>query len=124
MEGEIDPRLIVRFFPDLRGNLFGEEDTVDVFSGVAEHLPLGGSIDEIGKNHSFPFFSFIIVIPISFIGVINNNCLELTRSCCELSQELFALSRSKHPRGAYHSRTASNIRHRSAGYANNVSAEM
>ncbi|KZT66233.1 hypothetical protein DAEQUDRAFT_752201 [Daedalea quercina L-15889] len=45
--GEVDPRVLISYFPDLCGNLFLEEDAVDVFAGVAEYLPHEESIDDI-----------------------------------------------------------------------------
>ncbi|KAF9261696.1 hypothetical protein L218DRAFT_930596 [Marasmius fiardii PR-910] len=46
-DGELDPRLLVSYYPELRGNLFTEGDKIDVFAGVAEHMPKQRSIDEI-----------------------------------------------------------------------------
>ncbi|PPQ74920.1 hypothetical protein CVT26_011356 [Gymnopilus dilepis] len=45
--GEVDPRLLISYYPDLRGSLFTEEETMDVFSGVAEHMPMEASVDDI-----------------------------------------------------------------------------
>ncbi|KAH6918190.1 hypothetical protein BKA70DRAFT_1456594 [Coprinopsis sp. MPI-PUGE-AT-0042] len=45
--GHIDPRLLVSYFPQLRGGLFSDEDSVDVFSGVAERMPTEASVDDI-----------------------------------------------------------------------------
>ncbi|KAH9478601.1 Transforming growth factor-beta receptor-associated protein 1 [Psilocybe cubensis] len=45
--GEIDPRLLISYYPDLRGSLFSEDDAMDVFAGVAEHMPMEGSVDQI-----------------------------------------------------------------------------
>lgn len=52
LEGETDPRLLVRFFPDLRGKLLDATSHIDVFAGVANHLPREKSIEEIGKRYS------------------------------------------------------------------------
>ncbi|KAF5391626.1 hypothetical protein D9757_002402 [Collybiopsis confluens] len=46
-DGELDPRVLVSYFPDLRGELSGQDDTVDMFSGVAEHMPPESSVEEI-----------------------------------------------------------------------------
>ncbi|TFK87549.1 hypothetical protein K466DRAFT_548508 [Polyporus arcularius HHB13444] len=51
-EGELDPRVLVSYYPELRGNLFSEEDTVDVMAGVAEHMPQEDSVDDIIRNYS------------------------------------------------------------------------
>lgn len=37
------------YYPDLRGELFLEEDAVDVFAGVAEYLPHEDAIDDISE---------------------------------------------------------------------------
>lgn len=48
--GKLDPRVLVSYFPDLRGSLFSEgESEVDVFSGVAERMPSAKSIEELSK---------------------------------------------------------------------------
>lgn len=47
--GELDPRVLMSYYPDLRGELFLEEDAVDVFAGVAEYLPHEDSIDDISE---------------------------------------------------------------------------
>lgn len=47
--GELDPRLLVSYFPDLRGSLFSSKDTMDVFAGVAERMPREASVDDISK---------------------------------------------------------------------------
>ncbi|THH03162.1 hypothetical protein EW145_g6477 [Phellinidium pouzarii] len=47
LAGETDPRLLVRYFPDLRGNLFRVAPNIDVFAGVVTHLPSTSSIDEL-----------------------------------------------------------------------------
>lgn len=47
--GELDPRLLLSYFPDLRGNLFSPEDVIDVFAGVADRMPTDHSVDEISK---------------------------------------------------------------------------
>ncbi|KIK62992.1 hypothetical protein GYMLUDRAFT_163867 [Collybiopsis luxurians FD-317 M1] len=46
-DGELDPRVLVSFFPDLRGDLYGENDTVNMYSGVAEHMPTESSVEEL-----------------------------------------------------------------------------
>ncbi|KAF9495136.1 hypothetical protein BDN71DRAFT_1559699 [Pleurotus eryngii] len=47
INGDLDPRLLVSYYPDLRGSLFGTEDALDVFAGVAEHMPADASVDDI-----------------------------------------------------------------------------
>ncbi|THG94292.1 hypothetical protein EW026_g7148, partial [Hermanssonia centrifuga] len=45
--GSLDPRVLVSYYPELCGSLFESEEAVDVFSGVAEHMPPEASIDDI-----------------------------------------------------------------------------
>ncbi|KAF8878476.1 hypothetical protein CPB84DRAFT_1817502 [Gymnopilus junonius] len=45
--GEVDPRLLISYYPDLRGTLFSQDDAMNVFSGVAEHMPMEASVDDI-----------------------------------------------------------------------------
>ncbi len=45
----MDPRLLVSYYPDLRGSLFTSQDSINVFAGIAEHMPLESSVDDIGK---------------------------------------------------------------------------
>ncbi|PSR76572.1 hypothetical protein PHLCEN_2v8330 [Hermanssonia centrifuga] len=50
--GSLDPRVLVSYYPELCGSLFESEEAVDVFSGVAEHMPPEASIDDIIRNYS------------------------------------------------------------------------
>ncbi|GBE88874.1 predicted protein [Sparassis crispa] len=50
--GDLDPRLLISFYPELRGSLFGVNDSIDVFAGVSEHMPMEGSMDDIIINYS------------------------------------------------------------------------
>ncbi|KAG2008787.1 hypothetical protein CC2G_014181 [Coprinopsis cinerea AmutBmut pab1-1] len=50
--GQLDPRVLVSYFPQLRGNLFSDEDHVDVFAGIAEKMPREASVDDIIRNYS------------------------------------------------------------------------
>ncbi|TFK73410.1 hypothetical protein BDN72DRAFT_834818 [Pluteus cervinus] len=45
--GELDPRLLVSFFPELRGEFFSPTNSIDMFSGVAENMPTDDSVDDI-----------------------------------------------------------------------------
>ncbi|KAF8632341.1 hypothetical protein AX15_001925 [Amanita polypyramis BW_CC] len=45
--GELDPRVLVSYYPGLRGGLFGLEDTVDLFQGVADKMPTEDSVEEL-----------------------------------------------------------------------------
>lgn len=48
--GEVDPRLLISYYPDVRGSLFSADETMDVFAGVAEHMPMESSVDDISKS--------------------------------------------------------------------------
>ncbi|KAI0765868.1 hypothetical protein BD413DRAFT_572859 [Trametes elegans] len=51
-EGELDPRVLISYYPELRGDLFREDESVDVMAGVAEHMPAEDSVDDIIRNYS------------------------------------------------------------------------
>jgi hypothetical protein len=55
--GELDPRLLVSYYPELRGSLFTADDVMDVFAGVAEHMPQENSVDNISEPHPLTIFS-------------------------------------------------------------------
>jgi vacuolar protein sorting-associated protein 3 len=57
--GDIDPRILVSYFPDLRGSLISQTDSVNMFAGVADHLPTAYSIDDLSK----PLFPFTSIPP-------------------------------------------------------------
>ncbi|KAJ6596948.1 hypothetical protein DFH09DRAFT_106793 [Mycena vulgaris] len=45
--GDLDPRVLVSYYPELRGSLFDANDTMDMYAGVAERMPSEVSADEI-----------------------------------------------------------------------------
>ncbi|KAJ7685236.1 hypothetical protein DFH06DRAFT_1357108, partial [Mycena polygramma] len=45
--GDLEPRVLVSYYPELRGSLFGANDTIDVYAGVAERMPSEVSVDQI-----------------------------------------------------------------------------
>ncbi|KAJ7172426.1 hypothetical protein C8R46DRAFT_1085911 [Mycena filopes] len=45
--GDLDPRILVSYYPELRGSLFEASDTMDVYAGVAERMPTEASVDGI-----------------------------------------------------------------------------
>ncbi|KAF5384226.1 hypothetical protein D9615_003441 [Tricholomella constricta] len=51
-DGEVDPRLVISYYPDLRGSLFTSDDSMDVFAGVAERMPPEASVEDIVRNYS------------------------------------------------------------------------
>ena len=44
--GGLDPRVLVGYFPGLRGSLFSATDEIDVFAGVAEYMPQDSLVDD------------------------------------------------------------------------------
>ncbi|KAH9962285.1 hypothetical protein BGW80DRAFT_1180850 [Lactifluus volemus] len=46
-QGELDPRILISYFPELRGTLLDANPTLEVFSGIAERMPPYDSIDDI-----------------------------------------------------------------------------
>ncbi|RDB17168.1 Transforming growth factor-beta receptor-associated protein 1 [Hypsizygus marmoreus] len=46
-DGELDPRLMISYYPELRGALFTSDDAMDVFAGVAERMPTEASVEDI-----------------------------------------------------------------------------
>lgn len=53
-QGELDPRILISYFPELRGALLDADPTVDVFSGIAECMPPYDSIDDISTSPLSP----------------------------------------------------------------------
>ncbi|KZT24873.1 hypothetical protein NEOLEDRAFT_1134568 [Neolentinus lepideus HHB14362 ss-1] len=47
LNGELDPRILVSYFPEYRGAMFAPDDAIDMFAGVAEHLPEEDSVADI-----------------------------------------------------------------------------
>jgi hypothetical protein len=47
--GDLDPRILISYFPDLRGSLFKPGDSVKMFAGIARYLPMAQSVEEIGE---------------------------------------------------------------------------
>ncbi|KAK7020572.1 hypothetical protein R3P38DRAFT_2970278 [Favolaschia claudopus] len=45
--GELDPTVLISYYPELRGSLFDPNDTTHVYAGVAERMPREASVDEI-----------------------------------------------------------------------------
>ena len=50
--GDFDPRVIVSYFPDVVGRMFGDEDEMNVFRGVKERMPSEGSVDDLSESLS------------------------------------------------------------------------
>ena len=51
--GDLDPRILISYFPDLRGSLFKPGDAVEVFAGIARYLLTAQSVEEISEWSSF-----------------------------------------------------------------------
>ncbi|KAG5716916.1 Transforming growth factor-beta receptor-associated protein 1 [Termitomyces sp. T112] len=50
--GELDPRLVISYYLNLRGSMFTSDDSMHVFVGVAEHMPTETSVEDIVRNYS------------------------------------------------------------------------
>lgn len=50
--GDLDPRILISYFPNLRGSLFKPGDSVEMFAGIAKYLPMAQSVEEIGESPS------------------------------------------------------------------------
>ena len=48
-KGKIDPRILVRSFPDLRGKLIGSAEEVEVYQGLKDVLSNMATIEDIGQ---------------------------------------------------------------------------
>ena len=55
--GDTDPRLLISYYPHLRGQLFAANDRMEVFAGVAEHMPTDVSVDDISESFFFTFLA-------------------------------------------------------------------
>jgi hypothetical protein len=60
--GDIDPRLLVGYYPELRGSLLNVTDSINIFAGVEEYMPHESSVDDISKYH----FADCRALPIFF----------------------------------------------------------
>ncbi|KAH8832816.1 hypothetical protein DL96DRAFT_1583497 [Flagelloscypha sp. PMI_526] len=45
--GHLDPRILISYYPNLRGNLFLDTDQADLFAGVQERMPSEASVEDI-----------------------------------------------------------------------------
>ncbi|KAF9010015.1 hypothetical protein BDQ17DRAFT_1347348 [Cyathus striatus] len=50
--GNLDPRVLISYFPYIRGGMFDPGDDVELYAGVAERMPREASVDEIILNYS------------------------------------------------------------------------
>ena len=50
LKGDLDPLLLIRLFPDLRGGMITTTDEIDVYAGIADDIRTMNSIDEIGES--------------------------------------------------------------------------
>lgn len=64
-EGDLDPSLLISYYPELRGSLFNANDSINVFSGVLEHIPRESSVDDISRYpfHHFAFLTDALLNP-------------------------------------------------------------
>jgi hypothetical protein len=85
-QGDLDPRVLISYFPELRGALLDGDPTVEVFSGIAECMPPYDSIDDISTSpllRHFPALPHPRLVPrILTIAMTRLPlCLRLTFSC-------------------------------------------
>lgn len=78
--GDMDPRLLISYYPNLRGSLFTADDIMDVFAGVAEHMPTDHSVDDISKS----FFRLLPLRPFLFRLILATFPLPPLTSCPSL----------------------------------------
>lgn len=67
--GDLDPRILISYFPNLRGSLFKPGDSVEMFAGIAKYIPMAQSVEEIGEWPSpakpYPPFRFDTILSFS-----------------------------------------------------------
>ena len=138
--GELDPRLLVSYYPELRGNLFTADDVMDVFAGVAEHMPQENSVDDISESLSrslslLSYYSTPLLVakpqhpltyflPLSLSIRAPCSCLlELIFSCVEPSQELLSSLGTQYAVCTSHCRAEEHTGHGCAGDADSIFEE-
>jgi hypothetical protein len=64
--GQLDPRVLISYFPELRGSLFASEDGADVFAGALRYMPQDASVDDLSESlfillvsSGHPFLDFL-----------------------------------------------------------------
>ena len=86
-QGDLDPRVLISYFPELRGALLDGDPTVEVFSGIAECMPPYDSIDDISTSplllRPFPALPHPRLVPriLTIAMTPLPLCLRLTFSC-------------------------------------------
>lgn len=97
-EGNLDPCLLISYFPDLRGSMFSPDDEVEMFAGVADGMTPFDSVDDISTCRSFassqsPCFSSVFPAPVLPTGAVPPRLISSLR---RPSQELLSTSRPQH----------------------------
>lgn len=82
--GHLDPRVLIRLYPSLCGSLFDGDESIDVFSGVVEHMPPEDSIDDISESRALPA---PLALPARFLFSPAPQC-DLTPPLCHSSLSL------------------------------------
>jgi len=123
-QGELDPRILISYFPDLRGALLDADPTLDVFSGIAECMPPYNSIDDISTSpvpcpsrHCSPAPPQPQMTRLPF-------CWRLTCSRGQPSLQLLPLPRANHTLRTLNSRTSSCTRSRGVRHVGGVSTQV
>jgi vacuolar protein sorting-associated protein 3 len=53
MKGQADPRLLVRLFPELRGDLISRDEEIEVFGGLESQVREAQNVDDISECRPF-----------------------------------------------------------------------
>ena len=109
-QGELDPRILISYFPEFRGALLDENPTIDVFSGIAECMPPYDSIDDISTSLFRDPLPAILPFPhLRTLAMTHSPllCRRLTFSRRQLSHKLFTLPRTDYSFGTTHLRAPS-----------------
>lgn len=61
--GELDPRMLISYFPELRGTLFDEDNAINLYAGVAEYMPHEASVDDISEFGGY-FTPHLVCFPL------------------------------------------------------------
>lgn len=63
--GHLDPRILLSYYPNLRGTLFLSTDQADLYAGVKDRMPTEASVEDISECF-LVFYSLSCASPHSF----------------------------------------------------------
>jgi hypothetical protein len=123
-QGELDPRIVISYFPDLRGTLLDADPTLGVFSGIGECMPPYDSIDDISTSPCSlplpPLFPCTCTTAMTRLPF----CRRLTCSRGQPSPQLLPLPRADHALRTANSRTSSCTWSRGVRHVGGVSTQV